>query len=86
MIGSDYFETEADRAENRRLGRPDFNIGDGSVVQRAILDKDCRLGKNLRLVNKDKKAEYDDPKDRFHIREGIICVPRGVVLPDGFEV
>ena len=36
---------------NAKLGRPDLNIGDRSVIERAILDKDCRIGRGVRLVN-----------------------------------
>ena len=56
------------------------------AIERAILDKDCRIGSNVRLVNREKKDEYDDPQERFHIRDGIICVPRGAVIPDGTVV
>ena len=29
------------------------------------------------------RVDYDDPEDRFNIREGIVCVPRGAIIPDG---
>ena len=51
IIGADRFETDAERAANRRRGVPDLTIGDGSVIERAILDKDCRIGSNVRIVN-----------------------------------
>jgi glucose-1-phosphate adenylyltransferase len=86
MIGSDRFEAAADLRENRELGRPDFNVGDGSTIERAILDKDCRIGRNVRLTNGSRSEEYDDPQERFYIRDGIICVPRAGVIPDGTEV
>ena len=86
MIGSDKFETDAQRAENRRLGRPDLNIGDNSTVERAILDKDCRIGRGVRLVNESGQTDADGPNGTYHIRDGIICVPRGAVIPDGTVV
>jgi glucose-1-phosphate adenylyltransferase len=86
VIGSDDFETDADRAENRRRNRPDLNIGDGSVVERAILDKDCRIGRGVKLVNRDKKQDFDGTCGMYFIRDGIIVVPRGGVIPDGTVV
>ena len=86
MIGSDKFETDAQKRENARAGRPDLNIGDGTVIERAILDKDCRIGRGVKLVNRDGKQDADGPNGLYHIRDGIICVPRGAVIPDGTEV
>ncbi|MDB5306986.1 MAG: glgC 1 [Gemmataceae bacterium] len=83
LIGSDRFETDAQRAENARAGRPNLNIGDGSVIERAILDKDCRVGKGVKLVNAGRKAEADGPNGMYYIRDGIICIPRGAIIPEG---
>jgi len=83
LIGSDDFESDAQRAENRKRSRPDLNIGDGSVIERAILDKDCRIGRGAMLVNRDNQQEADGPNDTYYIRDGIIVVPRGGIIPDG---
>jgi len=83
LIGSDTFETDIDRAANAKAGRPNLNIGDGSIIHRAIIDKDCRIGKRVRLVNDEKKQDFDGPNGMYYIRDGIICVPRGVAIPDG---
>ncbi len=83
MIGSDKFETAAQKRENARTGRPDLNVGDGTVIERAILDKDCRIGRGVKLVNRESKQDFDGPNGLYHIRDGIICVPRGAVIPDG---
>jgi glucose-1-phosphate adenylyltransferase len=86
MIGSDRFETEADMRENRAQNRPDFNIGDGSAIEGAILDKDCRVGKGVRIRPAIGKPDYDDPTGRYCIRDGIVCVPRGAIIPDGMVI
>ena len=86
MIGSDTFETDIERAANAKAGRPDLNIGDGSVIERAILDKDCRIGRGVRLVNETGQVDADGPNGMYYIRDGIVCVPRGTIIPDGTEV
>ena len=83
MIGSDRYETEAEVRANRSAGVPSFNIGDGTVIERAILDKDCRIGSNVKILNAEKHVEYDEPTGLWHVRDGIVCVPRGAVIPDG---
>src|SRR5579883_1447950 len=81
LIGADEFENEQERRANRQLGLPDLGIGEGSVVERAIIDKDCRIGRNVRITNPRGLMEADT--DQWVIREGIIASPRGTVIPDG---
>jgi glucose-1-phosphate adenylyltransferase len=80
IIGADRFETDADRADNRRRGVPDFGVGDGTVIERAILDKDCRIGRRVRIVNP-RRLEHADG-DNYVIRSGIVVIPNGAVVPD----
>jgi glucose-1-phosphate adenylyltransferase len=81
IIGADRFETDAERAVNRERGIPDFTVGNGSVIEQAILDKDCRVGHNVHLVNR--RGIRDGEGDNYVIREGIIVIPRGAIVEDG---
>jgi glucose-1-phosphate adenylyltransferase len=83
VIGSDGFETAEDIAEDARLERPAWGVGDGCTITRAILDKGCRIGNNCKLVNAQRVQEADDPDGHWHIRDGIICIPRSGVIKDG---
>ena len=49
LMGADYYETDADKAENRRLKRPDIGIGPNAVIKGAIVDKNARLGSNVTI-------------------------------------
>jgi len=86
MIGSDRYEPEGEQKRNVNDGVPLLNVGNDTVITNAILDKDCRVGSNVRIVNAAGRTDYDDPEDRFNIRDGIVCVPRGAVIPDGTVV
>jgi len=81
IIGADRFETDAERAANERKGRPNITVGDGSVIERAILDKDCRIGRNVKILNR--KGLIDAEGDGYVIRDGIVVIPKGTELPDG---
>src|SRR5262249_19308847 len=81
MIGADRFEADAERTQNRQDGRPDIGVGDGSVIERAIIDKDCRIGREVHLVNRRNLQDADG--SNYVIREGIIVIPKGAVVPDG---
>ena len=81
ILGADYYEkTIPDPAS----GRPPIGIGDNSVLETAIIDKNARVGANVRLVNEAKVEHADGPC--WHIRDGIIIVPKDTVVPDGTVV
>jgi glucose-1-phosphate adenylyltransferase len=81
IIGADRFETDQERATNRRRGIPDFTVGNGTVIENAILDKDCRVGSNVRIINEGKRQ--DGEGENYVIRDGIVVVPKGAVVLDG---
>jgi glucose-1-phosphate adenylyltransferase len=81
IIGADRFETDADRASNRARGIPDLVVGDGAVIEQAILDKECRIGKNVQIINR--RGIKDDEGENYVIRDGIVTIPRGTIVPDG---
>ena len=83
VIGSDGFETPDEVASHAAAGLPAWVIGDRTVITRGILDKGCRIGNDCRLVNAAGVQEADDPDGNWHIRDGIICIPRSGVVPDG---
>jgi glucose-1-phosphate adenylyltransferase len=81
MLGADRFETPEDRETNRKRNRPDLGVGEGSLIERAILDKECRIGKNVQIINQ--RGVKDDEGENFVIRDGIVTIPRGTIVPDG---
>jgi glucose-1-phosphate adenylyltransferase len=81
LLGADRFETEAERTANRLRNLPDFTVGEGAVIERAIVDKDTRIGRNVRLVNQ--RGLLEDEGSNYVIRDGIVVIPRGAVVPDG---
>jgi len=80
MMGADYYETDAQKEENERLGLPDMGVGPGSVIENAILDKNVRIGRNV--VIRDHARMEDEETDSYVVRDGIVVVPKGAVIPD----
>ena len=81
IMGADYYETEAHKAENRRLGRPDVGIGEGSRIANAIIDKNARIGRNVVIRALVDRSE--DHGDGWVARDGIVIVPKNAAIPDG---
>ncbi len=81
MMGADYYETERELAENRQLDRPDIGIGAGSVIHRAIIDKNARIGRNVHIRNIVNRPDMET--NDWVTRDGIVIVPKNGVIPDG---
>ncbi len=86
VMGSDFFESLSEISWNVNHDRPHIGIGHGSVIKRCILDKNVRVGKGVRLVNKDNVENLDGPDGNYFIRDGLIIVPKGATIPDGTEI
>ena len=83
-MGADFFETETDKRSNRRHGLPDVGIGRGCIVERAIIDKNARVGDGVVIRNAAGLQEYDG--DGYYVRDGIVIVPRGGIVKPGTVV
>jgi len=81
MMGADFYETNEERKENIKLGRPDMGIGAGSVIHRSIIDKNARIGNNVHIRNIPNRPDMET--ENWVAREGIVIVPKGSVIPDG---
>jgi glucose-1-phosphate adenylyltransferase len=81
VIGADRFETDAERIDNEKRGIPNLGVGQGSLIERAILDKDCRIGHNVQIVNQHNLKNHDG--GNYVIRDGIVVIPRATIVPDG---
>jgi glucose-1-phosphate adenylyltransferase len=81
ILGADYYETEEEIVAAPQRGRPPVGIGAGSLIDTAIIDKNARIGRNVRIVNEARAKERDG--GNHYIREGIVIVPKGAVIPDG---
>lgn len=80
LMGADYYETEEDRAHNRRIGRPDIGVGPGSVIEGAIIDKNARIGR--RVIVRMLPDRPDEEHENWVARDGIVIVPKNAVIPD----
>jgi glucose-1-phosphate adenylyltransferase len=62
-------------------GAPALGVGDDSVLERVIVDKNCRIGRGVRIVNQGKVQEAEG--ENYVIRDGIVVLFGGAVVPDG---
>ena len=81
LIGADSYETLDEIRATEARGIPPVGVGSDSIVEGAIIDKNARIGRGVRIVNQARIKEKDG--DGYFIREGIVVVPKDGILPDG---
>ncbi len=79
LLGADFYETDDDAPSGGP--NPAMGIGEDSVLDRVIVDKNARIGRGVRLTN-DTGVENADG-DGYYIRNGIVIVPKWGVVPAG---
>lgn len=81
LLGADYYESldQIDMAKAR--GVPILGIGNDTHIEKAIVDKNARIGRGVRIINKDNQQEFDCAT--YSIREGIVVIKKGAVIADG---
>lgn len=84
MIGADKYESDHDQLLDSGKGVPPIGVGDDCVIERAILDKDCHIGRGAKILNR--RGIVDGEGDNFVIRDGIVVIPRSAVVPNGTEI
>jgi glucose-1-phosphate adenylyltransferase len=85
LMGADYLESTDEIAANKAAGIPPIGIGSGSWIEGAILDKNCRIGRHVQVVNRLGVNDCDD-YDPCYIRDGIPIVLKDGTLNDGWTI
>jgi glucose-1-phosphate adenylyltransferase len=60
---------------------PTIGIGHGAWIERTIVDKNARIGDEVRISPEDKPDFLDGPN--FYIRDGIVIIPKNAVIMSG---
>jgi glucose-1-phosphate adenylyltransferase len=61
-----------------------LGIGQRCYINNTIVDKNCSIGNDVRLNGGKHLEDINTPL--YSVRDGIIVVKKGAVLPDGFQV
>ncbi len=83
LMGNDFYETPEELAANRGNGRPPLGIGAGTRIEGAIVDKNCRIGRGVQVIN-GQGVDSTEETPQGMIRDGIVVIPKDATLPDGW--
>ncbi|XP_077237505.1 ADP glucose pyrophosphorylase 1 isoform X2 [Tasmannia lanceolata] len=83
LMGADYYETDADRRFLAAKGSVPIGIGKNSHIKRAIIDKNARIGDNVKITNQDNVQEAARETDGYFIKSGIVTIIKDALIPSG---
>jgi glucose-1-phosphate adenylyltransferase len=81
VMGADYYQSLGELDRDRRNKMPWIGVGEGTVIRNAIIDKNARVGSNVRILNERGLDEFDG--NDYYIRDGIVIVPKSTIIADG---
>jgi len=84
IMGTDFYETLEEMNNAVHNGLPRLGIGERCYIKNAIIDKNCRIGNDVRINGGEHLEPIDHPF--YTVKDGIVVVKKGAVLPDGFVI
>jgi glucose-1-phosphate adenylyltransferase len=84
IMGNDFYETLEVMEENINKGVPRIGIGERCYIKDAIIDKNCRIGNDVRIIGGKHLENSDHPL--YSVKDGIAVVKKGAILHDGFVI
>jgi len=83
VMGADAYQSLEEMRADIVAGKPRVGIGEGTIINRAIIDKNARIGSGVRLLNEARVVDADAADGSYYMRDGIIIVPKNAVIKDG---
>src|SRR5688500_10226981 len=84
VMGNDYYETISEISDAREHGLPNLGIGHRCYIKNALVDKNCRIGDDVR-INGGAHLENTD-HSLYTVKDGIVVIKKGAILPNGFVI
>ncbi len=82
IMGNDFFESMDELRQTS--GKLPMGIGKNCVIERAIIDKNCRIGNNVQITGGDHLEDGD--YGSYHVVDGIVIIPKNVVIEAGSSI
>jgi glucose-1-phosphate adenylyltransferase len=84
LMGNDFYQNMEEISTNYKKGIINIGIGDRCQINNTIVDKNCRIGNDVKLIG---GSHLEDKNTTLlTVKDGIIVVKKGATLPDGFEI
>lgn len=84
IMGCDYYETIDQINEKIQEGKPILGIGERCIIEDAIVDKNCSIGNDVVIKGGAHLEKTDHPL--YTIKDNIVVIKKGAVIPNGFVI
>ena len=84
IMGCDYYETIEQINKKNAKGEPILGIGERCIIENAIVDKNCSIGNDVQIRGGKQDEKIDHPL--YTIKDGIIVIKKGAIIPNGFII
>ena len=84
IMGCDYYETINQINQKTEKGQPVLGIGERCVIEDAIVDKNCSIGNDVQIKGGPHLEKIDHPL--YTVKDGIVVIKKGAVIPNGFVI
>ncbi|CAD7814105.1 Glucose-1-phosphate adenylyltransferase [Chryseobacterium aquaeductus] len=84
VMGADFYQKTTDIVHNDSKGLPNMGIGKYCYIEKAILDKNCYIGDNVRIIGG--RHLKDGDYGTYSVQDGIVCIKKGAVLQPGTHI
>ena len=84
IMGCDYYENIDQIEQKSKKGIPILGIGERCIIENAIIDKNCSIGNDVTIKGGVHLEKVDHPL--YTIKDGIVVVKKGAVIPNGYII
>ena len=84
IMGCDYYETIEQINKKNASGEPILGIGERCTIEDAIVDKNCSIGNDVHIKGGAHLEKVDHPL--YTIKDNIIVIKKGAIIPNGFKI
>jgi glucose-1-phosphate adenylyltransferase len=84
LMGNDYYQNMDEISTNNNSKIINVGIGERCLINNTIVDKNCRIGNDVQLNGGNHLENFNN--DILTIKDGIIVVKKGAIIPDGFKI
>jgi glucose-1-phosphate adenylyltransferase len=84
LMGNDYYETLDEMERDAAKGLPKIGIGERCYIKNTIVDKNCRIGNDVRIIGGGNLE--DTEHELYTIKNNVVVIKKNAVLPDGFII
>ena len=80
IMGCDFYQSLDEILAEEKMDKPIMGVGKNCIIKKAILDKNARIGHNVKIINEKKK---DFESENYSIKDGIVIIHKNATIPPG---